>query len=159
LNEQNNSLIAAVPLTIDAAYRATLASATPNIAASGTPIVLAGHTFDPRDNSPVALVPATVRVLVNGTRRVYSVYSDANGDFSYTFQPLANEAGDYSAGADYPLIQTDSNQVSFALLGMRSQPGSITTQLLPDVPATNQLVLTNLTAHALTGLTSRHSST
>ncbi|HEY9510213.1 MAG TPA: CARDB domain-containing protein, partial [Verrucomicrobiae bacterium] len=152
LNKQNNNFIGATPIAVNAAYRAALTSAAPTAAPAGTPIVLSGHTFNPQDSSPAPSHWARVRVLVNGTRRVFDVLSDANGNFSYTFQPLANEAGDYTAGADYPLVDTDPNQVSFALLGMRSLPAGLTAQLLPNTPVTNQLVLSNLTDHALTGL-------
>jgi hypothetical protein len=153
LNKQNNSAIMPIPVVVDAAYRAALTGVSPAVAAAGTPITFTGNTFNPADHSPRPFSAATVRVLVNGTRRVYAVTSDANGNFSYTFQPLANEAGDYTAGADYPQISTDSDQVSFALLGMQALPGGLSAQLLANTPLIGQLVLSNLTDHTLTGLT------
>ncbi len=152
LNKQNNSAITPLPVAVDASYRAALTGVSPAVAASGTPVTLTGGTFNPQDHSPAPFSPATVRVLINGTRRVYTVTSDANGNFSYTFQPLANEAGDYTAGADYPLVLADSNQVSFSLLGMQALPGGLIAQLLPNTPLAGQLVLSNLTDQTLTGL-------
>jgi hypothetical protein len=152
INKQNNTGITPMPIVVNPAYRATLTGVSPAVAAVGTPITFSGRMFNPLDNSPVAFSPATVRVLINAMRRVYTVTSDANGNFSYTFQPLAHEAGDYTAGADYPLVNTDSNQVSFVLLGMQAFPDNLTAQLLPNTPLVGQMIFSNLTDQTLTGL-------
>ncbi len=153
LKTANNSVFAGVPLVANAAYRAELLSATPVLAAAGTPIVLQGRTFNPTNSAPVPNRNATVRVLVNETRRVFPVTSDASGNFSYTFQPLANEAGDYTATADHPSLTTDpAAQASFTLLGLAIAPTSVSQQLLPNTPVSGTLVLSNLSSHALTGL-------
>ena len=153
ISKANNTVFSSAPISVNAAYRAELTGAAPAVAPSGTPIVLTGRTFNPSNHSPVPFSSATIRILVNAARRVFNVVSDANGNFAYTFQPLSNEAGDYVAGADYPLVSTDSMTASFALLGMQAFPDNVTAQLVPNVPLTNQLVLSNLSDHALTGLT------
>jgi len=152
LNKNNNTAATAQPIVANPAYRAQLTGAAPAVATRGTPITLTGSTFNPANNSPVPLSAANVHVMVNGTERIFSVTSDVNGNFSYVFQPLANEAGDYTAGADYPAIDTVSNQVSFVLLGMAAYPSGLTAQLLPNTPFTGQLILSNLTDQTLTGL-------
>ncbi|MGC3958042.1 MAG: CARDB domain-containing protein [Verrucomicrobiota bacterium] len=153
LKTANNSIFASVPLVANAAYRAELLSAAPTLAASGTPIILQGRTFNPTNNAPVPNRSASVRVLVNETRRVFSVTSDANGNFSYTFQPLANEAGDYTATADHPSLTADpAAQASFTLLGLVAEPTTVSQQLLPNTPVSGTLLLSNLTSHALNGL-------
>jgi hypothetical protein len=153
LNEENNSLTSPNALTVQPAYLAEITEANPSAAPQGTPIVLSGHTYNPANNQPVPNAGATVNVQVNGTTRTASVTSDVNGNFSYTFQPLITEAGDYTAGADYPFQTQVSSQVSFILLGMQAAPASLAVQLLPNIPLTGQIVLSNLTAHALTGVT------
>ena len=152
LNKQNNTLISSVPVAVNPAYRAALTNATPAVAAQGTQIVLSGRTYNPVNNQPMPNSAAVVSVQVNGTVRNYTAVSDANGNFAYTFQPLANEAGDYAAGADYPYVAAVSPQVSFVLLGMQAQPASLNVQLLPATPLSGQLVLSNLTDQPLTGL-------
>jgi hypothetical protein len=152
LNKQNNTLVSSNAMQVQPLYRAMLTSATPQVAPSGTPIVFSGYTYNPQTGDHMGTRTATVRVLINGTRRVFNVVSDASGNFTYTFTPLANEAGDYTAGADYPLLSTDPEQVSFALLGMQSLPVTLSAQLIPNVSVTNYLTLTNLTDHDLTGL-------
>jgi hypothetical protein len=152
LNKQNNTLISSGPLAVNPVYRAAITTVTPSVAAQGTPIVLSGWTYNPLNNQPVPNSTAAVSVQVNGTVRNYLAASDANGNFSYTFQPLANEAGDYAAGADYPYVAAISPQASFVLLGMQAQPASLNVQLLPATPLSGQMVLTNLTDQPLTGL-------
>jgi hypothetical protein len=152
LRTANNTTFAPAPIAVNPAYRAELLTAAPLQAGSGTPIVLQGRTYNPTNNAPIPNRAATVRVLVNDTRRVFPVTSDVNGNFTYTFQPLANEAGDYTACADHPSVTNLSAQVAFTLLGFIAEPVSLAPQLLPDVPASGTLLLSNLTAHPLSGL-------
>src|SRR5581483_7590527 len=152
LNKQNNLLVSSQPIVVNAPWRAAITNVTPSVAPQGTPIILSGWTYNPVNNQPAPNKTATVSLQVNGTVRAYQVVSDANGAFSYTFQPLQAEAGDYTAGADYPFASQISTQASFVLLGMQALPASFTAQLLPNTPLTGQLVLSNLTDHALSGL-------
>ena len=152
INELNNSLVSTHPIVVNPLYRATISNVTPTVAATGTPITFTGHTYFTADGSPAPSENATIHLVVNDARRLFPVTSDASGNFSYTFQPLPGEAGDYTVGADYPTIQADPAQATFTLLGMQSLPAGLTTQILPNIPFTNQLVLSNLTSHPLTGL-------
>jgi hypothetical protein len=152
LNKQNNTLVSSQPVVVNPAYRATITNVVPVIADEGTPVVLSGWAYNPLNNQPAPNSTVTVSVQVNETTRQYNVASDANGNFTYTFQPLATEAGDYTAGADYPSLSQVPSQVSFVLLGMQALPVSLSPQLLPNTPLNGQLVLNNLTDHPLTGL-------
>ena len=132
LNKQNNTLVSSLPIAVNPAYSAAITNVIPAVANQGTPITLSGWTYNPANQQPVPTSTASVNVQVNGTRRCYPVTSDSTGSFSYTFQPLANEAGDYTAGADYPYPSQSSTQASFVLLGMQALPAALTTQLLPN---------------------------
>ncbi|MEI9864604.1 MAG: CARDB domain-containing protein [Limisphaerales bacterium] len=153
LNANNNSAVGWPPITVNPAYRAQLTSVTPGTAASGSPILLQGRTYYPSNNAAAPNRTASVRVLVNDTRRIFPVTSDANGNFSYTFQPLSTEAGDYTACADHPNVTNLSAQVAFTLLGFAALPASVSPVLLPSTPVTGTILLSNLTGHALSGLT------
>ena len=95
INKQNNSVVSANAINVNPLYRATISNVTPSVAPRGTPITFSGHTYFTADNSPAPLESATIHVVVNDTRRLFPVTSDASGNFSYTFQPLSGEAGDY----------------------------------------------------------------
>ena len=125
LNKQNNTLVSPQPIAVNPAYSAAIKSVTPAVADQGTPITLTGWTYNPANNQPVPNSAAQINIQVNGTTRVYSAVSDANGNFSFTFQPLANEAGDYTAGADFPGTTQYSTQAAFTLLSMQAVPASL----------------------------------
>ncbi|MCO5051617.1 MAG: Ig-like domain-containing protein [Verrucomicrobiae bacterium] len=153
LKTVNNTAAAASPLTVHPAYRAELLDVSPLMAGAGTPIVLQGRTFNSTNNTSVPNRVAAIRVMVNDTRRTFQVTSDATGNFTYTFQPLANEVGYYTASADHPNVTNQTTQASFALLGMAALPDRLAPQLLPNTPVTGSVLLTNRTGYALTDLT------
>ena len=97
-SETNNLLVAAQPIDVGPAYTATV-STTVTLAASGTPVPIQGVATLTADGTPAANVPVTVRVLVNGTRRVLTAFTDATGHYLTTFRPLPSEAGHYSLAA------------------------------------------------------------
>ncbi len=153
LKTVNNTVAAAAPLLVNPAYRAELLDVSPLMAGAGTPIVFHGRTFNSTNHAPVPNRVAAIRVLVNDTRRTFQATSDASGNFTYTFQPLANEVGYYTASADHPNVTNLTTQASFALLGMAALPGSLSPQLLPNTPVTGSVLLTNRTGYTLTDLT------
>ena len=52
--------------------------------------------------APAADVPVAVRIMVDGTTRTLTATTDSSGHYSVTFQPLQNEAGEYSVTAADP---------------------------------------------------------
>ena len=79
--------------------------------------------------APVADVPVQVNIR-SATSRTFTVYTDAQGDFRYTFQPLAGEAGSYTVEA--VVVRTGSRRsamTSFRILGLWLQPASLTLQI------------------------------
>ena len=116
-------------------------------------IPMHGHAFTAADPShPAAFVPVTLRLLVKGTRRVFVVTTDANGNFAYFFQPLFSEAGFYQICADHPAVMADTIQSSFALYGMSFSDGGANQTLCPNASAVGQVTLQNLGDLPLTGL-------
>ncbi len=112
-----------------------------------------GNAVDAVTGEPVAGVPVSVRILVDGTRRELFATTDAIGSFQITFQPLPFEAGQYSLAADHPAVVTDTVQDTFQLVGMRAMPDELTVRLVPETPATGQIDLRNLSGLPLSGIT------
>ena len=129
ISTANNSAQSAMFMDVNPAYRATVTNVTP-AAAAGTGVIT-GRTFNPTNNAAEPNRVLSVRVMVNDTRRVFTTTSDASGNFTYTFQPLAKEAGDYEVGADHPNVATNIPQASFVLLGMAAVRETVSAQLLP----------------------------
>lgn len=148
--EANNTTVSTESLEVIPAYRATV-STDVTVVGNGTPIPLHGRAFDSA-NAPVGGKAVTVRVLVNGTRRVIRVITDTAGEFSTVFQPLPNEAGEYIVGADHPGVAEDPNQDQFTILGMAANPAQLDIQVVPNIPVSGNIELKNLSPIALTGL-------
>jgi hypothetical protein len=149
-SDRNNVLVSA-PIVVQPSYRATV-STDIDSAISGTPIPLQGRTFLSTDGSPASFRTATVRINVNQVRRVLQVVSDAQGNFSTTFQPIPGEAGVYTIGADHPRVREDEAQDQFTLLGMAAVPWQVNLRLAPNELANGSIEVRNLSPLPLTGI-------
>ncbi|MGB8170597.1 MAG: CARDB domain-containing protein, partial [Chthoniobacteraceae bacterium] len=151
-SESNNSLVGAVPIDVAPAYRVTVSTSV-ELAASGTPVPLAGQALRTGDDAPMANVPVSLRILVNGTRRVLNTLTDANGNYLTTFRPLATEAGHYTVAAAQPDVKEDVVQDQFDLIGVGADPAGLELRLTVNQPVSGEIDLRNTSERALTGLT------
>ncbi|MEP0841894.1 MAG: hypothetical protein HRF43_04200, partial [Phycisphaerae bacterium] len=139
-------------LAVPVSYTASVSTAV-TMAPSGTPVLLEGDAvLLPGGTDPAADVPVTIRVRVQGTRRIIKAQTNAAGHFAALFNPLPTEAGFYEVGADHPAIPTDQTQDTFTLVGMRTSPlaGSLT--VTPGGNGQSSLVLRNLGDTPLSGI-------
>jgi RHS repeat-associated protein len=105
-------------------------------------------TGDPATNVAVAIA-----VRSSSTTRTFTAYTDVQGAFRYTFQPLAGEAGSYTVEARVQsngLIQSAST--GFRILGLWLQPASLSVDLSMNAARSVDLTLRNIGDIALTGL-------
>lgn len=155
--ESNNLSIN--PFTVLAPeYAATVhadieAAVGPTLTAPVT-INLTGQALAIPSMQPAANVPVTVRVRVQGARRVFQTVSGPDGAFSYEFEPLSNEAGLYTVFADHPAVMEDPAQPqdSFMLVGLRPEPASLTRNVFITSPTTGSVKLRNLGDTPITGI-------
>ena len=152
LSFSNNTGVAAQPLNDQAAYSATVTPSATTVSA-GTPVVLYGVATLTSDGAPAADVPVAVQILVAGTTRTLTATTAANGSYSVTFQPLPNEAGDYSVTAADPGVTNPAVQAQFEIVGMTASPANANVTVVPNTPLTGTFTLTNLSDVTLTGLT------
>ena len=119
--EDNNVRVTAVPMVVQKSYSATVI-ADVDVAPAGTSIVLHGNATRTGTNAPAAFELVNVHVMVRGTKRILTALTDASGNYSVTFTPLATEGGLYTVGADHPGVSDTPAQDSFTLIGMKVQP-------------------------------------
>ncbi|MFM7076357.1 MAG: hypothetical protein ACKO3G_09865, partial [Planctomycetaceae bacterium] len=150
-SETNNTAVS-TPIILDPAYRATVATAV-DVGALGQPVPITGTAYDPATGAPAAGVAVTVRVGLRGTRRVIEATTDASGAFAVTFQPLPQEAGQYSLAADHPAVAIDTPQDGFVIHGLRAEFAGYRLSVVPGTPETRSITLANLGDLPLTGLT------
>ncbi|BDA73780.1 hypothetical protein CAL7716_079460 [Calothrix sp. PCC 7716] len=87
--------------------------------------------------------------------RELSAFTDANGNFTSTFKPLAGEAGQYQVNAYFPNNPSEDTAAedSFKLLGMRFGNNNAAHKVIANNAFTAQVNLENLTDVDLNGLT------
>ena len=140
------------PVNDQALYHATIATSVTTVT-NGTPIPLYGIASLTSNGQPAANVPVAVGIMVAGTTCTLTAMTNGNGQYSITFQPLANETGEYSVSADDPGVTNPAVQAQFEIVGMTASPTSENVKIIPNTPLTGQITLTNLTDIALTGIT------
>jgi RHS repeat-associated protein len=151
LSFSNNTGTAAQPLNNQASYTATV-STTVTTVSSGTPVPLTGVATMTSNSAPAANKPVAVEIMVAGTTRTLTATTDSSGHYSITFQPLQNEAGQYSVAAADPGVSNPAVQASFQIVGMTASPAFATLQVVPLTPLTGHFTLTDLSSTPLTGL-------
>jgi hypothetical protein len=148
--EDNNTTVSAVPVNVVAAYGARI-QADLHSAVAGTPVPMHGHATNSLGGAaPFKLV--NIHIGLRGTLRIISALTDANGDFVTTWQPLQNEAGHYTLGADYAGAATTAVQDQFTLYGFKAEPASPSLTVADQASAGGVILLENQSEVALTGM-------
>ncbi|MFM6621326.1 MAG: CARDB domain-containing protein, partial [Dolichospermum sp.] len=104
LGEQNNTVI--TPITVVPAYQATVYTDTV-IGTNRQAVTLRGSAVNNADNSPVPFEFVTIKIENNGTIRELSAFTDGNGNFVKSFNPLPTEGGQYNINAYFPNNPTE----------------------------------------------------
>ncbi|MFO0291599.1 MAG: CARDB domain-containing protein, partial [bacterium] len=152
LGEQNNTVI--TPITVIPAYQATVYTDTV-IGTNGQAVTLRGNAVNNADNSPVPFEFVTIKIENNGTIRELSAFTDGNGNFVKSFNPLPTEGGQYNINAYFPNNPTEDTapEDSFQLLGMKFNTSQVTNKVIADTPFTGTVTLENITNIGITGIT------
>ncbi len=148
--ETNNTVIAAEPITVGAAYTASVQTSVTRVPAN-TPIPLTGSATK-AGGLKVPFVMVNIHIRVAGTERVIAAITNAAGDFSTTWRPLPGEGGDYEIGAAHPGVSTTPTQDTFAILTAKAEfpADTIVFEEASSVSLTG--TISNPTAYPLTGL-------
>ena len=121
-------------------YYAEVTNVTPAASFGDTNIWIQGRAVNrasglAEQNAPVKLV-----VSVDGFERSYALYSDSAGTWSYSFSPLAGEAGTYRVWAVHPSVVAKPEQAGFSIARVGVSPAvanlSIPTAYVQTVPVT-----------------------
>ncbi len=147
LSQSEDAIIADVSYLASAATNKTVYK-------QGESVVISGQATSTTNGQPMPLVPVKIGVSVNGFDRFFTVNTDANGSFSYTFTPGSNEAGSYSVWATHPDLSDRTVQAQFSIIGLSVTPAVANVTMLKggqqvDIP----INLTNLGGTPLTQLT------
>jgi len=100
---------------VAAPYSATIISATVNTEKQQA-VISGSAAMRASQSTPAANVSVAVTVEIRGFERTYMVTTDAQGLFTYTFQPEPRETGGvYTTWASHPEITNRTPQATFTL--------------------------------------------
>ncbi|ROS05088.1 Ca2+-binding RTX toxin-like protein [Sinobacterium caligoides] len=108
------------------ALLADSAMATPAVIFDDETLQLSGSVVDSSTGERLANVPVKLVIERSGFERSAVVYSDANGDFSYQYQPQRGGSGLYTVSMIHPDVISRPGQVSFTVQGATVSPSLFT---------------------------------
>ncbi len=149
-SEANNFLVGAMPISVQAAYTATV-MADIHSALANTPVPMHGQATLGGSGAPAAFMPVTIHVLLRGTDRTFTVLTGSDGRFASVFHPLPNEAGDYQIAAALPGVANPPTQDTFTLIGMSIAPVGLV-DMIEGGSVSNATRIDNLSEVSLSGL-------
>ena len=114
-------------------YYATVDSVAPQNSFGDEPIVITGSAIDRSTTNPLASVPLHVVVVVNGFERSVELLTDADGNFTYTFNPLEGESGLFEVSAIYPNQLARPAQGQFTISRVTLSPTLLNLKLPKNV--------------------------
>ena len=100
---------------VDVAYNGELLTITPTASFGDQDIVITGRAVEKRSGQPMPLAPLKLVLTVAGFERSFDLFTDADGNFSYTFKPLATESGVYQVSVIHPDLRERPNQGQFTI--------------------------------------------
>ncbi|MCP4685472.1 MAG: hypothetical protein GY867_08480, partial [bacterium] len=110
---------------VETSYYGGITDITPQVSRGDEDIEITGQALDRSDDQPLSGVPLNLVITVNGFERSYEVYTEDDGSFTYTFTPLANEAGIYSVRAVHPDLKDRPVHGQFTITRLTVSPAQI----------------------------------
>lgn len=112
---------------VETSYTGEVTAVSPAESNGDQPILISGLAQFRRAGLPAPNVPMVVKIANGGFTRAEQVLTDANGNFSTTFQPLTGEAGGvYSVWAVHPDLSDGIVQQTFVIRRVLVTPASFT---------------------------------
>ncbi len=141
--------LAVVAAIAEVPYSATAVSEK-KVYLQGESILITGSAKKSLDESVAANVSVKLGISLKGFDRFFDLTTDADGNFSYTFIPEANEAGTYSIWAVHPDIGDRTVQAQFDVVGLYATSTVYNLGLIRNSPFNVSLKLRNLGEGTLT---------
>lgn len=112
-------------LLVDTSYYGEVISISPESSSGNEDILITGQAVERDTGSPMPNVPLDLVISVNGFERKYSLFTEDDGSFSYTFTPLSGESGTYKVWAVHPDLLNKPVQGEFVINRIRITPATI----------------------------------
>jgi RHS repeat-associated protein len=110
---------------IDTSYYGEVTSINPQSSAGDRDIVISGRAIERATGLPLSGVPLDLVISVSGFDRTNKIFTESDGTFTYTFTPMAGEAGVYTVGAVHPDLLDRPVQGQFVISRVSVSPTTI----------------------------------
>ena len=110
---------------VDTAYYGEIVGIAPENSNGDQDIEIAGRAVERDSGNPLPEVPLKLIVTLDGFERKFDVYTDSDGAFAYTFEPMAGESGLYQVRALHPDLNDRPNQGQFVVNRISLAPALI----------------------------------
>ena len=95
----------------------------------GEKVTITGQAIDRVDSTPLSYVPLDIILRVNGFERRIHVITDADGNYTQSFEPRVSETGRYQVSVVHPQVLNRPNHGQFVVKGVGVTPGFLNIQL------------------------------
>jgi len=113
----------------DVSYSGAITSITPEHSAGDEPIIILGRAIAKADGMPLPYVPLKLIIRVLGFERLYDIYTDSEGAFSFSFVPLPYESGYYTVSCIHPDLFERPIQGEFTIGRVIVSPTQVTLKI------------------------------
>lgn len=125
---------------LQTAYYTDVSSVAPASSFGDQDVVIQGRVLDRATQQPLGNAALKLYLNVNGFERSFDVYSDASGNFSYTFKPTASDSGGvYKVSVVHPDFVERPAQGQFVINTVTVSPGLFRLSNLRNYPYTFKL--------------------
>ena len=100
---------------IDTAYQGEVTDVNPISSFGDQDVTITGRAFDRQSKSPLPNTRLKLVLNQQGFERVFSVLTDAAGNFTYVFKPTITDVGLYKVSAVHPDITDRPEQKAFTI--------------------------------------------
>ncbi len=121
---------------VDTAYYGEATGATPESSSGNQNITIAGRALDRKTNSPLPNTPLKLVLNQQGFERVFSVTTNAEGNFIYTFTPTLTDSGLYKVSVVHPEVSDRPEQKTFTINRVNVTPNLISLDVPKNYPST-----------------------
>ena len=126
----------------DTSYYGEVVSITPEQSIGDQPIQIKVSAIERATSQPMPNVPLSLVITVSGFERKYSLYTGADGTATYSFTPLASEAGIYYVRAMHPDLLDKPVHGQFVISRVAVSPTTINLSIPYNYTKSMQVTVT-----------------
>ena len=141
-------------IKVEPLYKATINAPTGLFIAGEDTVELTGKSLSTIDNSPIAFEEVSIDIVREDFIESYSVVTDAQGSYSFSYKPLDTAGGAYFVNAYHPYFKDEDTvyESGFNVIDIDIQQQEIFQEINTGQQTFGTLSIVNQSNQSLTGL-------